>query len=402
MTSEIITRSTSALPELVRRRLGFDPSKINIESLNHERAFMMAYSARYPGTCPLNNKHLFLSTARDFAPTIRSVVSPFARIYFDIPPLPKKMFPSEEGLERAAILLKGKSGYLKPIQGSCAMGVLRMNLDETGTLVMRGQDLKLLTYLYETFSNVAKMSTIHPSAELSGRVLTLTPRDKGFDLNTLGTFFDILEERFLPFPHEIAKRIGGQKPFWGLTTFEEAIQTPLVTGPDSRPSTWEIRVINQSLGKKVDQHSYAKVGGDEVIGNIATGGTGLASLTAIGLAYRNLLPEAPAERIEKLARGYLERTQRYARRIVRGLSETLTNIRGTLSDYPFPKIPVTDISTDFMGRVRGQVLIPTVIDINLFYGASGLEATDPAGYGRVIENQQRIVAAFQEDLLRLS
>jgi hypothetical protein len=370
--------------------------------LNHERAFVAAFSARYPGAIPLYNKDLLLTMARECAPTVRSVRSPFSQPLFSERKENKKMFPSEESLERAAILLKGKSAYLKPIQGSCGIGVVRLSLDEPDLLVLRSKDQRLLSCLNASFKCSAMINAQFPQPELSEGILTIRQgAGKKYQHADLGTLLDSIEEGFVPFPERIAKKVGRQKPFGGFTTFEEAIPTPLIPGPHGG-STWEIRVINQSLGQKIEQHSYAKVGGDEFIGNIATGGAGMASLTAIGLAYRNLLPDAPAERIEALARGYLERTCRYARGIVRKLTQVFTTARKEfVPDYPFSEIRVSNISTDFMGRIRGKNMIPTVIDINFFYGASGLQATDPQGYDIVMENQRRIVADFVADVFHL-
>jgi hypothetical protein len=242
-----VVKDQSRYAALLQKRLGIDSSRFKSDMLNQERAFSIACQLRYPESVGITSKDLMLGVARQCAPKLKSVSSSILHLIDE--PRPQRPFPSEEGKRRADILLKGKRGYLKPINGAAAFGVARITLEKTKTLLIQSKDRRLINKL----GNINPRKTeIFDTIKDSDESIRIVPRT-GLKFNriNLGKFFDLLEIFIgAPYSEELREKIGRDKFVWGATMFEEEVKTPLISGPNG-DSTWEIRVINQRLGGEI-------------------------------------------------------------------------------------------------------------------------------------------------------
>lgn len=304
--------------------------------------------------------------------------------------------PWERGLKRARILLENGRAFLKPAQGACAAGVCELAV-RNGAVLIRSQDENILTRI-ETFdpdhdSYTARIPGTDEYEEREkndlfefarcGNGFTVRAKD-GHDIaneEDLARLFEYLEIKY-----------GSDM---GSTILEAAINTPAINGD----SVWEIRTINQRLGGNCHHASYAKVGASDFIANISTGGGGMLSSEAIGAAYDALLPGLTAQEKQKRVQEFLSQCYLFSEIIADGLTELFAKIRDRyVPDYPLAEIRPSDFSVDYMGMIDGDVLRPCPVDINFFYGMSGLKEVDPVEYGKVAARQKAIKKEMIESL----
>ncbi len=161
------------------------------------------------------------------------------------------------------------------------------------------------------------------------------------------------------------------------TYVEEEVKIPKIDG-----KTWEIRVINFSseFENATPYAMYAKLGENDFVANISRGGKGRSVEEIVRSAYRQVRPEAAEEEIERLAGKYVSDIETQAKTTVEILSEYLTERARSLDVLPahFQKVPVDSISTDFIADIQTdskgkEILVPKLVDLNLFYEYSGLK-----------------------------
>ncbi|MBN2058536.1 MAG: hypothetical protein JW782_07055 [Candidatus Saganbacteria bacterium] len=370
--------------------------------LDHAGALRLRIISRH--NADIFNKNLILWLARKVSPALEMVPS-FCFGWADNGASPAESPAMVMGYRRARLLMEHGAGYLKPVLGAQAWGVAKVSLTQDRSLIIRSKDIHLINYLAHIFKCVEETTRGALKLErVADDALRLVNGRSagGFSGRDLAELFFALEENFLPFPQWVVERIGRQKEFWGPTIFEQAVDSPLINGPFGR-ATWEIRVINQQPGSKIYQTSYAKIGASDYVGNICAGGDALKSLAAVCLAYQELFPAWTADKALEMARLFLAEAYDYARQIQEQLAFGFAAARKEFCpDYPFAAPRPLDFSTDFMGGIKGDRLVPYVIDINFYYGATGLQKTDPRAFAQMSRRSAKITQKFVRDVLALA
>ncbi|OGC24166.1 hypothetical protein A3J90_00695 [candidate division WOR-1 bacterium RIFOXYC2_FULL_37_10] len=326
------------------------------------------------------NKAILMTVARSCSPSIKMDPS-VPSIYKD------DTYPDFK--KRALILLETGAGYIKPIVGFQARGLSRVEYSGE-KIVLRTVDETLALSILMAFNrNLSHNFDCHINDDGS---ITVTEIDTPF------LFAPSLERFFEVYENMTCRQDFSNLGNWERsgTIFEEAIDTPLLNGG----STWEIRSILQR-GRVVA--SYAKVGANSYVGNIAAGGHGLESIEAVSEAYKGFYEElgieATEEGITRLSTSFLKEAYEHAEISTRALSHYLVELRNKYyPHYPFADIRFDDFSVDFMAAKRGDRLKPFIIDVGLGYGIKGLLECNPHLYYLVKQGQAAMHESFLEEL----
>ncbi|MEK7376870.1 MAG: hypothetical protein AABZ57_06905, partial [Candidatus Margulisiibacteriota bacterium] len=116
------------------------------------------------------------------------------------------------------------------------------------------------------------------------------------------------------------------------------------------------------------------------------------STDAVTLAYGQLRVNTGPRSSRKAAGVFIKECYALSDKIAERLSSFLTEQKDLLfPGYPFETIPVSNISTDFMGLINDDELVPYPVDINFYYAAEGLKAVDPSKY-ECVKMRSRLIA----------